>query len=44
MRVDALQNAENFLTSEIRGIVLGFLFCPHAHLASVPYTGAPKRI
>lgn len=28
---------------ESRGIVLGFLFCPHAHLASVFYTGAPKR-
>lgn len=43
MRVDALQNAEKFLTSESRGIVLGFLFFPHAHLASVFYTGAPKR-
>ena len=43
MRFPALQNAKNILTSEIRGIVLGFLFCPHAHLASVFYTGAPKR-
>ena len=43
MRFPALQNAENILTSESRGIVLSFLFCPHAHLASVFYTGAPKR-
>ena len=43
MRFPTLQNAKNILTSESRGIVLGFLFCPHAHLASVFYTGAPKR-
>ena len=43
MRFPTLQNAENILTFENRGLFPGFLFCPHAHLASVFYTGAPKR-
>lgn len=56
MRVDALQNAESFLTFFVNSLDLlyvqsskaedyspAFFFCPHAHLASVSYTGATYK-
>lgn len=41
MRVDALQNAENILTSESRGLFPGFLF---AHMPTSPAFSIPAHL